>query len=277
MAGDRMQGRRCASQRVCGKNDQHKRDGFGQAPPGLLTGQGPLSGSASHGTTTAFLFGPPGSSRRCPPKERRNRRQLGLSDAYSVVRRDRKCGEKEGVLMRGGLITHISCWMLGIAAFVAPVSGEPGAEAPDQGPRPALSLRQFEGANIHATLVTEMLAQQEGGPQGPVTTEDDWNLTVEPGGKINWSYRPTTRTRRGTQEGEKIAEYIRFGRGLANSGWCSHLAVQRCGVELRAILPGWRDEAHHCPQAGWAKLDVYCQQRVCQRARQECPHIKFSH
>jgi hypothetical protein len=114
--------------------------------------------------------------------------------------------EKEGVLMRGGLITHISCWMLGIAAFVAPVSGEPGAEAPDQGSRPALSLRQFEGANIHATLVTEMLAQQEGGPRGPVTTEDDWNLTVEPGGKISWSYRPTTRTRRGTQGGEKIAK-----------------------------------------------------------------------
>ena len=107
--------------------------------------------------------------------------------------------------MRGGLITHISCWMLGIAAFVAPVSGEPGAEAPDQGSRPALSLRQLEGANIHATLVTEMLAQQEGGPQGPATTEDDWNITVEPGGKISWSYRPTIRTRRGTQRGAKIA------------------------------------------------------------------------
>ena len=37
-------------------------------------------------------------------------------------------------------------------------------------------------------------------------------------------------------------------------------------VDIRAILPGRRDEAHHCLQTGWAKLDVYCQQRVCPRA-----------
>jgi hypothetical protein len=107
--------------------------------------------------------------------------------------------------MRGCFSTQICSWMLGMVVFVAPASGEPGAGPPDQELRRALSVQQLEGANIHATLVTEMLAQQEGGPQGPVTTEDDWNITVGPGGKISWSYRPTTSTRRGTQRGEKTA------------------------------------------------------------------------
>jgi hypothetical protein len=106
--------------------------------------------------------------------------------------------------MRGGLITHISGCMLGIAAFVAPASGEPGA-ATDQVPMRALPLWQLEGVNIHAMLVTEMLAQQGGNPQGLLTMEDDWNVTVEAGGKISWNYGPTIRTRRGAQRGTKIA------------------------------------------------------------------------
>jgi hypothetical protein len=118
---------------------------------------------------------------------------------------------KREVLMRGGLITHISSWMLGFAAMLgtaasaAPASGEPGAEATDQIPPRTLPLRLLEGVNIHATLVTEMLAQQGGNPQGPLTMEDDWNVTVEAGGKIKWNYGPTVRTRRGTQSGAKIA------------------------------------------------------------------------
>ena len=112
---------------------------------------------------------------------------------------------RKRVVMRGCLSTHICSWMLGMVMFVAPASGKPGAGVPDPGSRPALSLRQLEGANIHATLVTEMLAQQGSGPQGPATTEDDWNVTVEAGGKISWNYGPTIRTRRSAQKGTKIA------------------------------------------------------------------------
>jgi hypothetical protein len=103
--------------------------------------------------------------------------------------------------MRRGLRRHILSWMLAIVPFAAPAFGEPGAKTPGQAPS-ALSL---QGVTIHATLVTEMLAQQQGNPQGLATTEDDWNVTVEPGGKISWSYRPTIRTGRGTQRGEKTA------------------------------------------------------------------------
>jgi hypothetical protein len=88
---------------------------------------------------------------------------------------------------------------------VAPASSKPSAGAPDLATRPALSLQQLEGASIHANVVTEMLTQRGDGRQDPATLEDDWNLTVEPGGNISWSYVPTTRSGQGTQKGVKIA------------------------------------------------------------------------
>lgn len=97
--------------------------------------------------------------------------------------------------MRGGLRRRISSWILAVVAF-----GEPRAETIGQASGRALSLR----LNVHATLVTEMQAQQQGNPQGPTTAEDDWNITVERGGKISWNYLPTARTRRGAQTGVKI-------------------------------------------------------------------------
>ena len=101
--------------------------------------------------------------------------------------------------MRVYVRTHICRWTLGVVMFVAPASGEPRAGAP------LLSLSQLEGAHIHATLVTEMQAKQEGGSEGPATAELDWNVNFGPGGKIIWSYRPTIRARRGDQKGATIS------------------------------------------------------------------------
>ena len=43
-----------------------------QSDPWAADRSRPAFESASHETAMAFLFGPPGSSRRCPPKERRD-------------------------------------------------------------------------------------------------------------------------------------------------------------------------------------------------------------
>jgi hypothetical protein len=49
MACDRLQGRRCASEGRCCKNDPHdERDRFDKTTAGLLTSHSPFSGSASH-------------------------------------------------------------------------------------------------------------------------------------------------------------------------------------------------------------------------------------
>jgi hypothetical protein len=68
-----------------------------------------------------------------------------------------------------------------------------------------LTIGDLEGAKIHTKLITEMLTQREGGGQGPTTMEAEWNIGIEPGAKISWSYLPTSHTPRGTRTGQKIA------------------------------------------------------------------------
>lgn len=95
-------------------------------------------------------------------------------------------------------------WMLGMTFLVAITCSEgaaqEGATDPKSSPQ-AVALSDVEGAKIHAKVVTEMLAQREG-RQGPVTQETDWQIYVEPERKISFSFRPTTRTPRGTRAGQ---------------------------------------------------------------------------
>jgi hypothetical protein len=84
--------------------------------------------------------------------------------------------------------------------------GPPRESTPNQLPAAqALTFADLEGVKIKIKLVTEMLVQREGGPRGPVTQDTDWNITVEPEGKIGWSYQPTVHTRLGDLAGQKIA------------------------------------------------------------------------
>jgi hypothetical protein len=41
-----------------------------------------------------------------------------------------------------------------------------------------LTIADLEGVKFHVKLLTEMVLQRESEPQGPVTTEVDWNITV---------------------------------------------------------------------------------------------------
>jgi hypothetical protein len=99
MAGDRMQGRRCASPRLCEQNDQYEGDGSGKAAPWLLTGRDP--GSNHHSCDdgfAAFLVPTAPLGHRSDvlrPQGAKSLRQLGLSDAYPIVWRGRNAA-KEG-------------------------------------------------------------------------------------------------------------------------------------------------------------------------------------
>jgi hypothetical protein len=77
----------------------------------------------------------------------------------------------------------------------------PNQLAPGQG----LTFSDLEGAKIQIKLATEMLVQREGGPKFPVTSQADWNVTVESEAKIGWSFQPTVHSPRGDQVGQKIA------------------------------------------------------------------------
>src|SRR5712691_1995887 len=102
------------------------------------------------------------------------------------------------------LTLGIRSWMLGMVVLVASTCSEGGAQEGVTAPKSSLQaviLTDLEGAKIKVKLVTEMLAQREG-RQGPVTQEADWQIYVEPEGKISFSFRPTSHTSRGTRAGQ---------------------------------------------------------------------------
>jgi hypothetical protein len=110
--------------------------------------------------------------------------------------------------MRYGLILPVCGCLVAMLAPAVPAHSEGAAreKVPNQvTPGQGLTIADLEEAKIHVKLVTEMLAQREGGPQGPVTTEADWNIVVDPGAKVSWTYQPTSHTRRGIRVGQKIA------------------------------------------------------------------------
>jgi len=94
--------------------------------------------------------------------------------------------------------------VLGIAVLIASASSDGGAQEgatdPKSSPQ-AVTLKDLESVRIHAKLVTEMLTQREG-RQGPATQETDWQIYMEPEGRVSFSFRPTTRTARGTRAGQ---------------------------------------------------------------------------
>jgi hypothetical protein len=94
----------------------------------------------------------------------------------------------------------------------APLAGPAHSEAatgentPNQlAPGQGLAFSDLEGAKIQIKLATEMLVQREGGPKVPITSQADWNVTVESEAKIGWSFQPTVHSPRGDQVGQKIA------------------------------------------------------------------------
>jgi hypothetical protein len=108
---------------------------------------------------------------------------------------------------------HICCWsMFATAILVASACGQESAKdvtAPMLASR-AVTLTDLEGAKIHAKLVTEMLALREG-RQGPAIQEIDWQIYMEPEGRISFSFRPTTRTARGTRAAPIRATTVKLG------------------------------------------------------------------
>jgi hypothetical protein len=67
----------------------------------------------------------------------------------------------------------------------------------------ALTLRN-DNLSLDAIKAVRSFVQREG-RQFPVTNEFDYNITVEPGAKIGWSFQPTSHTPRGTRVGQKIS------------------------------------------------------------------------
>ena len=108
---------------------------------------------------------------------------------------------------RYGLILPVcSCAMLALASPAqsedAAREGTPNQLSPGQG----LTISNLEGSKIQIKLVNEMLMQREGvAVQFTVTSDSDWNITVEPGAKIGFDFKPTSHTPRGTRVGQKVA------------------------------------------------------------------------
>ena len=91
-------------------------------------------------------------------------------------------------------------------ALASPAYGEDAAResTPNQlSAGQSLTISDLEGAKIQVKLITEMLMQVRDGPRFPQTGQSDWNITVEPGTKISWSFQQTSHTPRGTNVGQK--------------------------------------------------------------------------
>src|SRR6267378_131514 len=88
---------------------------------------------------------------------------------------------------------------LAMALLGGSAHGGDKADVPPPAPSSqAVTFTDLEGANIHATLVREMLALRQG-QKGPATQSIDWQISVEPDARIRFTFRPTTQTPRGTR------------------------------------------------------------------------------
>jgi hypothetical protein len=97
--------------------------------------------------------------------------------------------------------TRIFSPMLAMGLLVGSAYGQGGDQAnvtPPSQSSQAVMLTDLEGAKIHAKLGTEMLAQRQG-RQFPVTQDADWQINVQPEQMIDFTFRATARTPRGTR------------------------------------------------------------------------------
>jgi hypothetical protein len=145
-----------------------------------------------------------GVGRRSAPRKAwpRSRRKTVRSQLVSPT-----AGSCANVQQGRGLILLVCCCLWVMLALAGPAHSEaaarestPNQVASEQG----LTIADLEGAKIRIKLVNEQLIQREG-RQFPVTNEFDYNITVEPGAKIGWSFQPTSHTPRGTRVGQKIS------------------------------------------------------------------------
>jgi hypothetical protein len=87
--------------------------------------------------------------------------------------------------------------LLALGMLVGSANGQGGDQA-NVSSNQTVTLADLEGAKIHTKLVTEMLAQRQG-KQGPVTQDADWQINVQPEQRINFTFRVTAHTVRGTR------------------------------------------------------------------------------
>jgi hypothetical protein len=103
----------------------------------------------------------------------------------------------------------VACWfsaricssLLAMGMLVGSAYGQGGDQANVTPPMPsnqAVTVADLEGAKIHAKLVTEMLVQRQG-RQFPVTQDADWQINVQPEQRIDFTFRATAHTPRGTR------------------------------------------------------------------------------
>jgi hypothetical protein len=103
----------------------------------------------------------------------------------------------------------VTCWLsaricsslLAMSILVGSVWGQGGDQANVTPPVPssqAVMLTDLKGAKIQVKFVTEILAERQG-RRGTGIQEVDWQIYLEPDGRINFGFRASTRTPRGTR------------------------------------------------------------------------------